>query len=145
MLISNSTEGCQHPLAWGQRFSSTGGLKLKQKALLIFWPWVSFALMFNWWIVNISGQYGWYGKVGKKCQKICTIFVFRKKLQGTCVLRVCVLKPREESSVQNNNSSSRKSSPDSSFGMWKMLKVSGYIQTGDHLHANDRNLNLCLV
>ena len=52
-----------------------------------------------------------------------------------------VLKP-QESAVQNNYSS-RKSSP--TFGMWKMLKVSGYIGTGDHLHTNDRNLNLCLV
>ena len=31
MLISNSTEACQHPLASGQRFSRTGGLKLKHE------------------------------------------------------------------------------------------------------------------
>ena len=52
-----------------------------------------------------------------------------------------VLKPQE--SAVRNNYSSRKSSP--TFGMWKMLKVSGYIGTSDHLHTNDRNLNLCLV
>ena len=83
-------------------------------------------------------------KLGKNVKRFAQFLSLEQSFRAP-VASVCLLKPQEESSVQNNNSSSRKSSPDSSFGMWKMLKVSGYIRTGDHLHANDRNLNLCLV
>ena len=144
MLISNSPDSANTQVPGGKDSSKERCTEIKSKRWFensvgtIFWPWVVFVYVYlidcqHFWTI-------WLTLTWENMSKHLHNFLCQPNASGHPWPQ-SVLKPQE--SFVRDNYSSRKSSP--TFGMWKMLKVLGYIGTGDHLHTNDRNLNLCLV